>query len=250
MSCMDFHVQWDFTAQIANHIAFCVNFLNMPGNKRFQKLFLAVRTFDACVFLCNVFVEQLPRVKTVHALSIITFELSDVVYFFDVTIKTTRCQEMQLTRFTSELEKFEQKKNKFYLMRWVVESIELLKCARCIFTSAGVFRLSSFRCFISFITGNRHAENFIPYWLLTRFLFELIITTLDLSVSLICSLLVFLSSFSTLFCASVVFRLCLPHSVLRSWHSVAQENPQYPYRKFHGRNSLHNRLYILKELIF
>lgn len=38
-----------------------------------------MRTFDACVFLCNVIVEQLLRVKTVHALSIITFELLEVV---------------------------------------------------------------------------------------------------------------------------------------------------------------------------
>lgn len=110
MSFMDFPVHRDFTAQIANHIAFCVNFLNMPGNKRFQKLFFAVQTFDACVFFCNVIVEQLPRVKTVHALSIITFELSDVVCFFDVTVKSTWCQKMQLTRFTSKLEKMKNKK--------------------------------------------------------------------------------------------------------------------------------------------
>lgn len=61
-------VEGEFPAQFANHVPSAVPIFNVFGEERIQNRFLAVWTFGALMFRCNVIVKELLCVETVHAL--------------------------------------------------------------------------------------------------------------------------------------------------------------------------------------
>lgn len=141
MICMLLFVLWNLAAQLTNHdsrFAF-VNHLNVLGNTRFKNNFLAMRTFWAFVFFCEVIVEQSLRFKAIHAPPSFTFKLLDVMRLFDVAFQTIEGQKMHFAFFAPEFNYFCENETDIRMKIWI---INLLKCAGLI---------SSSRWFIYFI---------------------------------------------------------------------------------------------------